>query len=60
MNARITPEEALRLYGSHDILNLGVQANAIREKIHGNKTYYIVNRHIDYSNVCAIKCKFCA
>ena len=57
---RITVDDALALYASFDILKLGELANSIREKIHGNKTYYIVNRHIDYSNVCAIKCKFCA
>lgn len=57
---RISAGDALQLYASPDILTLGQMANSIREKTHGNKTYYIVNRHIDYSNVCAIKCKFCA
>ncbi len=57
---RISEEDALLLYQSSDLIGLGRLANIIREKKHGAKSYYIVNRHIDYSNICAIKCKFCA
>lgn len=57
---RISDEEALKLFNSSDILKLGKLANQVRENIHRDKTYFIINRHIDYSNVCAIKCKFCA
>jgi aminodeoxyfutalosine synthase len=57
---RITPAEALTLYRDGDLLTLAKLANARREKIHGDKTYFIKNKHIDYSNVCAIACKFCA
>lgn len=59
-NERITLGEALALFDFNDLVSLGKLANQVREKLHGNKTYYIVNRHIDYSNICAIKCKFCA
>jgi aminodeoxyfutalosine synthase len=59
-NQRITDEEALALFDTTNLIKLGELANRVREKIHGNKSYYIINRHIDYSNVCAIKCKFCA
>ncbi|HBF13370.1 MAG TPA: aminofutalosine synthase MqnE [Deltaproteobacteria bacterium] len=57
---RLTEAEALSLYSVDNIFELGRLANVVRENIHQDKTYYIVNRHIDYSNVCAIKCKFCA
>ncbi|MBI2339993.1 MAG: aminofutalosine synthase MqnE [Deltaproteobacteria bacterium] len=57
---RVTDEEALALYAEDDLLRLGELANRVREKIHGRKTYYIINRHIDYSNVCVLNCKFCA
>lgn len=57
---RITDEEALSLFETNDLISLGKLANHIREKKHGDKTYFINNRHIDYSNVCAIRCKFCA
>jgi len=57
---RITSDEALALFDFNDLISLGKLANQVRETLHSNKTYYIVNRHIDYSNICAIKCKFCA
>lgn len=57
---RITIEEAIELYQVDDVVRLGEIANQIREKIHQDKSYFIINRHIDYSNICAIKCKFCA
>ena len=57
---RLAASEALELFNFNDILALGNLANTLRERKHGSKSYYIVNRHIDYSNVCAIQCKFCA
>ncbi len=57
---RLSEADALALFESDDILALGKLANQIRLQKHGKKTYFIKNRHIDYSNVCAIKCKFCA
>ena len=35
-------------------------ANSVRERLHGDKTYYNRNRHINYTNVCALSCKFCS
>jgi aminodeoxyfutalosine synthase len=35
-------------------------ANVVRERLHGNKAYYNRNRHINYTNVCALSCKFCS
>lgn len=57
---RLDCAEALYLYKEGDVHILGELANAIREEKHGSKSYFIINRHIDYSNVCVIKCKFCA
>ena len=59
-NVRITDEDALRLYNTNDLYTLGAMANLSREKKNGNRTYYNINRHIDYTNVCATTCKFCA
>lgn len=57
---RLSTEYALRLYRYGDILRLAQLANQKREAIHGDKSYFIKNKHIDYSNLCVIKCKFCA
>jgi len=57
---RISEEEALRLYRSNDLNGLGVMASAARERKNGNFATYILNRYINYSNVCILSCQFCA
>lgn len=57
---RLTAEDGLRLYQSNDILALGFLANIVRERINGDKAYFIYNQHINYSNICTNLCKFCA
>jgi len=59
-NKRLTIEEGISLYKNADLITLGQLANAKREALHGNNTYYVRNLHIDYSNICALSCKFCA
>jgi aminodeoxyfutalosine synthase len=59
-NARLTPEEGLALFRSHDLLAVGWLANHVREQRHGNICYYNVNRHINPTNVCVAHCKLCA
>ncbi len=56
---RLTLEDGLRLYASPDIHALGELANRVRERLHGRNTYYNINRHINYSNYCVLRCKFC-
>ena len=57
---RLDFEDGIRLLESPDILTIGRLANIVREKINKNRVYYIINRHINYSNICKNKCKFCA
>src|SRR5690349_25143723 len=57
---RLTFEDAVTLYRSPDILALGWLANAVRERMHGNLTYFNVNRHINPTNVCVAACRLCA
>lgn len=57
---RITDEDALVLFQTSDIHTLGRLAEIVRQRWNGNRAYYIVNRHINYSNVCEDHCKFCA
>ncbi len=56
---RISDSEALKLYASNDLLALGEIASIVRERKNKNKTYYNINRHLNYSNVCYVECKFC-
>ncbi len=57
---RLSFEDGLALFESHDLLALGWLANHEREKRHGNICYFNVNRHINPTNVCVAHCKLCA
>ncbi|WP_345987713.1 aminofutalosine synthase MqnE [Sulfurimonas sp. HSL1-2] len=58
-NRRVGFEEALALY-DEDLFALGERADALRRELHGEKTYFNINRHINPTNVCKDVCKFCA
>ncbi|HWL93972.1 MAG TPA: CofH family radical SAM protein [Phycisphaerae bacterium] len=57
---RLSLEDGLRLYASRNIHEIGRLANLVRERLHGDAAYYNVNRHINYSNFCVLRCKFCS
>ncbi|MEZ6055346.1 MAG: aminofutalosine synthase MqnE [Planctomycetaceae bacterium] len=57
---RLTVEEGLFLDQEADLLDLGQLANMVRERMHGNVTYYNTNVHLNPTNVCVYRCKFCA
>ena len=57
---RITPEEGLILFEKGSLSTLGAMANFIRERRHGNFTYFNRNFHIEPTNVCVFSCKFCS
>jgi aminodeoxyfutalosine synthase len=57
---RLDEADALALYGSGDILAVGWLANWVRERMHGDKAYFNVNRHINPTNVCVAACRLCA
>src|SRR6201993_629751 len=57
---RLNAEDAPALYRTSDILAVGWMANFVRERMHGDKTYFNVNRHINPTNVCVAACRLCA
>ncbi len=57
---RLHCEDGLTLYRTPDLLGVGWLANRVRERLHGNKTYFNVNRHINPTDVCVASCKLCA
>jgi aminodeoxyfutalosine synthase len=57
---RVTDADALGLYATNDINALGRIANIVRERKNGNVATYILNRYVNYSNVCILSCQFCA
>lgn len=58
---RLSDKEAIDLLKHGDILELGQQANKTRQEKHpGNTVTFIVDRNINYTNVCLNECRFCA
>ena len=57
---RLSFDDGVALYQSHDLLATGWLANHVREKRHGNVCYFNVNRHINPTNVCLAHCRLCA
>ncbi len=48
------------LFASRDLHGIGRLANQVRRRLHGDAAYFNRNRHINYTNVCALSCKFCS
>ena len=57
---RVSDADALLLYASNDLNAVGSIANLVRERKNGNCATYILNRYINYSNICILSCQFCA
>ena len=56
---RLTKEDGIALYETPDLWTVCGLADLVRRNKHGDVTYYNINRHINYTNVCALSCKFC-
>jgi len=57
---RLGRELAMVAMTSPDVVGLGAIADWLRRQMHGRKVYYVLNRHVNYSNVCSNRCAFCA
>ena len=57
---RLTPEEGLLLFQEGSLSFVGSLANHVRERMHGDNTYFNRNFHIEPTNVCVFSCNFCS
>jgi aminodeoxyfutalosine synthase len=57
---RLSFADGLALYDTSDILAVGWLANHERERLHGDRTYFNVNRHINPTDICVSNCPLCA
>jgi aminodeoxyfutalosine synthase len=57
---RLSFDEGVLLWNTFDLLGVGHLANIVRERKHGDKTFFIHNRHINPTNICVNSCRFCA
>ena len=59
--ARPSEDDALALYHDADLLDLGVSAQRVRRSFHGDgPVTFLVDRNINYTNICVNRCRFCA
>tara|TARA_B100000614_G_C14535769_1_gene488302 strand:+ start:579 stop:1670 length:1092 start_codon:yes stop_codon:yes gene_type:complete len=58
--SRLSQEDGISIYNTQDLTGLGRIADYARKKRHGNKAFYVYNQHLNYTNVCKNRCKFCA
>jgi aminodeoxyfutalosine synthase len=59
-NTRISDEDALVLFEKGSLAYTGALANYVRERLHGNNTFFNRNFHIEPTNVCVFTCNFCS
>jgi aminodeoxyfutalosine synthase len=57
---RLSFEDGVRLFQCPEPLAVGALAHRVRTRLHGDKAFYVVNRHVNYTNVCVNGCVFCA
>src|SRR5574340_850954 len=57
---RITDDEALFLFESRDLLEIGELAAWVNRKKNDDRVFFNVNRHINHTNICVNRCRFCA
>jgi aminodeoxyfutalosine synthase len=57
---RLDLEDGLKLFSCQDIVAIGAMAHKVRTHLHGDVAYYVMNQHINYSNICVNGCRFCA
>lgn len=56
---RLTLDDGMTLYATRDLWSVLEMADSVRRRLHGDAAFYNINRHLNYSNVCALSCKFC-
>jgi aminodeoxyfutalosine synthase len=57
---RLDGDDATALWLEPDLLRVGQLANLVRERLHGDRTYFNVNMRLEVTNVCGASCSFCA
>jgi aminodeoxyfutalosine synthase len=57
---RLTRRDGIELYKSNDLLALGRMATHVAQRKNGNRVYFVQNMHINPTNICINRCKFCA
>ncbi len=57
---RLSHADGVRLFASRDVHEIARLADSVRRRLHGDVAYFNVNRHINYTNYCVLRCRFCS
>jgi aminodeoxyfutalosine synthase len=57
---RLSFDDGVALFGCNDLVRIGTLADRARRRLAGDDVYFVNNRHINHTNVCGNRCKFCA
>jgi len=57
---RLSFEDGVRLYQSNNLPLLGSLAQIVRTRLNANRVFYSINLHMNHTNVCTLRCLFCA
>lgn len=58
--SRLSREDGICIYETRDLLGVGQIANYARTERHGKKAFFVYNQHLNYTNICKNRCRFCA
>lgn len=56
---RLDPQDGVALFQSDDLVSLGRMADHVRRRLHGDKSYFVINTHVNPTNICVLNCAFC-
>ncbi len=57
---RLSFDDGVRLFESPDLTSIGYMANLVRERLHGDRSFFVRNRQLNPTNVCEYSCMFCS
>ena len=57
---RLSREDGLLLFETQDLTGVGMLADTVRRRLHNDTAYYVYNQHLNYTNICKNRCRFCA
>ena len=57
---RLSANDGRRLYRHGNLPAVGYLANLVRERMHGERVYFVRNQHLNYTNICNKSCLFCS
>jgi aminodeoxyfutalosine synthase len=56
----VDEQDTMEMLTTNNVLDLGMIANFVKQRLHGSKVYYGVNMNLNYTNICELRCPLCA